>query len=49
MDKLRALGKWIAVGGTSATSFFEPHMGFLLGFGTGMFLLLDPADETGIE
>ena len=41
-DKLRALGKWVAVGGASATSLMNPGIGALVGFGAGIFLLLDP-------
>ena len=43
-DKLRALGKWIAVGGASATSFMNPYIATLVGFSAGIFLLLDPED-----
>ncbi len=43
-DRLRALGKWVAVGGSSVTSFFNPLAGSLIGFGTGIFLLLDPEE-----
>ncbi len=44
-DKLRALSKWIAVGGSSITSFFNPTIGSLINFGSGVFLLLDPEDH----
>jgi hypothetical protein len=48
-DRLSALGKWIAVGGSSATSFLSPSVGTLIGFSTGIFLLLDPDDAFGME
>lgn len=41
-DKLRAIGKWIAVGGSSASAFFSPYLSFYIGIGSGIFLLLDP-------
>lgn len=43
-ERLRALGKWIAVGGSSATSLMNSIAGALVGFSTGIFLLLDPED-----
>jgi len=45
-DKLRALRKWIAVGGSSVTSFLDPAFAALIGFITGTFLLLDPEDNS---
>jgi hypothetical protein len=48
-DKLRALGKWIAVGSSSATTFLTPVAGALMAFGTGIFLLLDPDELLEIE
>lgn len=42
MDYLRAFGKWIAVGGSSVTSLFEPNIGIPAGLATGFFLLIDP-------
>lgn len=41
-DKLRALAKWSAVGGASATSFFNPVLATAITSTTGIFLLLDP-------
>ena len=41
-DKLRALGKWIAIGGSSITHFLNSVTDSLISLGTGIFLLLDP-------
>lgn len=41
-DHLRALGKFMAVGGTAAASLFEKDVAVLLGGEFGVFLLLDP-------
>ena len=43
-DKLRALGKWIAVSLTAATPFLSPRFASLVIFGTEAFLILDPED-----
>jgi len=39
----------VAVGGVSATSFINPIMGFLMEFGVGIFLLLDPNEILEME
>ncbi len=44
-DKLRALGKWIAVGSSSATSLLNPLVATFVSLGTGIFLLLDPKND----
>ena len=48
-DKLRVLGKWIAVGGGSISSIMNPYVNVLVGFGTGIFLLLDPEEHSPLE
>lgn len=42
IDRLRALGKWIAAGGSPVLSYYEPLMGALSGLASGIFLLVDP-------
>lgn len=41
-DKLRSLGKWIAVGSSGVTPFFVPFVVAFVGAGTAVFLLIDP-------
>lgn len=40
--RLRAFGKWTAVGGASASSLIDPIVGILASAASGFFLLLDP-------
>jgi hypothetical protein len=42
MQHLRAVAKWIAAGGASASALIEPLLGVAVGAGAGWFLLLDP-------
>lgn len=44
-DRLRALGKWIAVGGPPVAGILNPIVGLGVGTVAGGFLLLDPPDE----
>lgn len=41
-QKLRAISKWIAVGGSAAGSILNPILAVPLGIITGIFLLVDP-------
>jgi hypothetical protein len=41
-DRVRALAKWVAVGGSAATSLMVPIAGVAVGTVTGLFLLYDP-------
>jgi len=41
-DKAVAVAKWVAVGGSSASSLIEPVTGAVISFAAGMFLLYDP-------
>lgn len=41
-QKLRALAKWMAVGGSASEAFLSPYLGLLAGLTTGFFLMLDP-------
>lgn len=41
-DRLRAISKWVAVGGSSAASLLVPPFGALTNLVSGYFLLLDP-------
>jgi hypothetical protein len=43
-DRLRALGKWMAVGGPSAAAFVNPIAAALVSPVAGGFLLLDPPE-----
>lgn len=47
-DRLRAFGKWIAVGGASATALIGPAIaGVAVSATLGYFLLIDPEAESG--
>jgi hypothetical protein len=41
-ERLRALAKWIAVGGSPVLTIFNPIVGAIGGVATGYFLLIDP-------
>jgi hypothetical protein len=42
LDYLRALAKWVAVGGSTVVPLFNPIAGALVNAASGYFLLLDP-------
>jgi hypothetical protein len=44
-DRMRALGKWIAVGGPTVVGILNPIIGLGVGTVAGGFLLLDPPEE----
>lgn len=41
-DKLRAIGKWVAVGGSAAAGLVTPLVGAAVALAAGIFLLYDP-------
>lgn len=44
-DRMRALAKWLAVGGPAVATLLNPIVGAFATVGAGGFLLIDPPDE----